>query len=226
MNKKLQEFKYDIERATDETKVRSLIANYIVIDQAISDGEPLDIGESDECDCSQCTARNLKRRQLLEEQNNIAPLSDCDNDIEYLKKEELSESEVVARKFHVLFNKAEDDEKNKRCEGKKTLRADLDIMFGDYNERNREALNGLYGGGKYGDKKIKSPGVPVRDILECGTPQVSVTEAREVLRDALDNDSDFKYSYIANIKMFLYDRTGDLINDQDSYDLLDYILKE
>ena len=189
MNKKLQEFKYDLDRETDDEKSHELIEEFVRVKQSkdrlerygtiedierennksiLKDGRA--IGESDECDCEKCANK--------EEWHDII-MNNCDKDIE---KDEISKSENIARKFHVLFNKAEDDEKNKLCEG----------------------------------RIIKSPGVPA----------ISIEYARKVLRDALDNDSDFKHSYMANIKMFLYGRTGDLINDQDSYDLLDYILKE
>lgn len=125
MNKKLQELKYDLERETDNKKVHSLIANYMGFDQSI--------GESDECDCDQCSTRSKIRRQLLEEHNNIEPLIACDNDIEYLKEEEMSESKKPTRKFHVLFNKEFDEP----SEDKKPSRVDIDEMFVENSQINK-----------------------------------------------------------------------------------------
>lgn len=94
--------------------------------------------------------------------------------------------------------KALDDKKNKDCEGKK--------LFGDYNERNREALNSLYG------------------VLPQQT--ITIADARKVLCDAFTEDPDFKHSYMANIRMFFNDRADVLIDEEIIYDMLDYILRE
>jgi len=171
----------------------------------------------------------------------------------------------------------------------------------DYNERNREALNGLYGKGSYGYnyeggkefdadfkknimmklgipkelmgtgrdsgailskvsfavddnknahdrnytitvknypqeelqklakdtiKKIKSPGVPLRENMICGIPSISIADARKVLRDAFADDPDFKQSYMANIRMFINDHADVLIGEPIINDLIDFILRE
>lgn len=243
MNKKLQEFKYDLERETDDEKSYELIEDYVRVKESkdrlkkygtideierennksilkellLSGNEGSQaIGEADECDCDQCKAIN--RKSLLEEQNQTAPLTDCDKDIDYLLEEEISESEADARKFHVLFNKAEDDEKNKCCEGKKQYRGD------DYNERNREALNGLYGEGKYGKKPFRSDlDTFFERRLKIAPNKIAI--ARKVLRDAFADDPDFKHSYMANIRMFLNDHADVLIEEQIINDLIDFILR-
>ena len=53
-----------------------------------------------------------------------------------------------------------------------------------------------------------------------------VPDARKVLRDAFAKDDGFKLGYMANMRMFINDRTDILIPEQVIYDMIDYIFRE
>lgn len=227
MDKNLQELKYDLEREIDEEKSIELIETFIRVRRSKDSLEKYGTDPKYRND-----PKSLLPKEKIDDLNKVfnEPLVNllCEN-----KKSKPTHSDLL--KKWVKINEA----KITRLEEPQ-----------DYNERNREALNGLYGEGKFGYKKysighdktytfeelqklsddtikgIKSPGVPVRDILECGTPPISIADARSVLRDAFKDDPDFKHSYMANIRMFLNDRDYFLHTDEIINDLIDFIFAE
>lgn len=53
-----------------------------------------------------------------------------------------------------------------------------------------------------------------------------MAKARKTLRNAFEKDEAFKLGYMANIRMFINDRTDVLIDEQVIYDMIDYIFQE